>query len=229
MARLTLPPTVRRKAAAPVAGSSAGSINISSPGTDSTPGSVSILDVESNKTHYVRLSARDSAVVFDALANGGNIEIHGADARASGSETIQIVASGPAGGGNITVSAIQNLSIINAQLNANGAGSLPGGTITLNGVNVYVLNSLLTASSASGQAGRIALNGSSSVSALNSILQTLGVTAGGNSGIYISAPTVNLAGTTLIPGPTGAAQIYANTFTPPASGAGTYVQHPFGP
>ncbi|MCX6900674.1 MAG: FecR family protein [Verrucomicrobia bacterium] len=219
-------PTVANGA---VAGSSAGSINISSPGTDSTPGNVTILDVESNKTHYVRLSARDSAVVFDALNNGGNIEIHGADARASGNETVQIVASGPAGGGNITISAIQNLSIINAQLNANGAGSLPGGTITLNGVNVYVLNSLLTASSALGQAGRIALNGSSSVSALNSILQTLGMTAAGNSGIYISAPTVNLAGTTLIPGPTGAAQIYANTFTPPASGAGTYVQHPFGP
>ncbi|OHE82661.1 MAG: hypothetical protein A2107_04740 [Verrucomicrobia bacterium GWF2_62_7] len=209
-----------------VIGSSAGSINIASPGDASTPGNVTILDVESNKTHYVRLSARDSAVVFDALSNGGNIEIHGADARASGNETIQIVASGPAGGGNITISAIQNLSVINAQLNANGAGSLPGGTIILNAQNLLVQNSFLTASSALGQAGRIEMNGSSSISALNSILQTLGATASGNSGIFISAPSVNLAGTTLNPGPTGSAQIFANTLVnPPASGS--YVLNPF--
>ncbi|MFA6563561.1 MAG: hypothetical protein WCV00_16770 [Verrucomicrobiia bacterium] len=183
----------------------AGSIHIQSPGTDSTPGNVTILDVESNRTHYVRLSARDSAVVFDALANGGNIDIHGADGRARGSETIQITASGPSGG-NITISAIQNLSIINAQLNA-------GGTLSLNGQNILVQNSLLTAA-------LISISASSSASVLNSMLQA-------SSGINISAPTVNLAGTTLNPGLSGSAQIYANSLVnPPASG--NYVLNPFG-
>ena len=201
---------------------SAGSIQIQSPGTDSTPGNVTVVDVDSNKTHYIRLSAQDSAAVFNALANGGNIDIHGADGRASGNENIQIVASGPAGGGTITMSTVQNLSVINAQLNANGAGSLPGGSINLSAQNIYILNSLLTASSASGPAGQITISGNISASILNSILQTLGSTGGG---ITISSPTVNLAGTTLKPGPSGTAQIYANTFTAPASGS--YVLHQF--
>lgn len=205
-------PTVANGA---VSGSSAGNINIQSPGSGATPGSIT---VSADSTHYVRLSAHDSALVFDTLANGGNVDIHGAGSRASGSETIQITANGPAGGGVIAITAVQNLNVINAQLNANGAGSLPGGTISLNAPNVTVLNSLLTASSASGQAGRIDISGSN-INVLNSILQTLGVTAGPNSGIYISAPSVNLAGTTLNPGPTGAAQIHATTFTPPTSGS----------
>jgi hypothetical protein len=213
-------PTVANGA---VSGSSAGNIQIQSPGSSSTPGSIT---VSADSTHYVRLSAHDSALVFDTLANGGNVDIHGAGSRASGSETIQISANGPAGGGLIAMTAVQNLSVINAQLNANGAGSLPGGTINLTAPNVLVMNSLLSASSVSGQAGRIDINGSN-INVLNSILQTLGATAGVNSGIYISGPVVNLAGTTLNPGPTGTAKIYANTFTPPASAPSTYVQLPF--
>ncbi|MBI5685786.1 MAG: FecR domain-containing protein [Verrucomicrobia bacterium] len=182
-----------------VAGVSAGSIQVLSPGTATEAGNVAI---NADATHYVRLSAQDSAVVFDTLANGGNIEIHGAAGRASGNETVQITASGPSGAGNITISAIQNLSIINAQLNA-------GGTLTLNGRNILVQNSLLAAA-------LISINATARADILNSMLQA--------SGISIRAPIVDLAGTTL----SSAAQIYANTIVnPPASG--TYSQLPYAP
>ncbi len=204
-------------------GTTAGSIQVISEGTASAAGQV-VVNNESS-TGYIRLSAQDSATVLGALTGGGDINIVGAP-RSSGSETVQIVANGPAGGGTIAITAIQNLSVINAQLNANGAGSLPGGTIALAAQNVLVQNSFLTASSASGAAGLITITGYTSASVLNSILQTLGATAGSSSGICISAPTVNLAGTTLNNGPTGAAKIYANTLVnPPSSGA--YVLNPY--
>jgi hypothetical protein len=183
----------------PATGGTAGGIQVQSPGSLSQGGNVSIT---ADATHYVRLSAHDSAIVFDALNNGGNIEIHGASGRASGNETVRITAGGPTGTGNITISAIQNLSVINAQLNA-------GGTLSLNGKNILVQNSLLTAA-------LINIAATTRADILNSILQA--------SGINVHAPTVDFAGSTL----SSQAQVYANTVVnPPASG--TYVQHPYSP
>ncbi|MBI5819561.1 MAG: FecR domain-containing protein [Verrucomicrobia bacterium] len=196
-------------------GTTAGSIQVISEGTASTAGQV-VVNNESS-TGYIRLSAQDSATVLGALTSGGDINIVGAP-RSSGSENVQITAGGPMGGGNITITAVQNLNIINAQLN--------GGNIALTANNVNINRSLLSAGSVSGPAGRIFITGYSSASVLNSILQILGTTAGSGSGIYISSPTVNLAGTALKPGPTGSAQIYANTLVnPPASGS--YVLNPY--
>ena len=196
-------------------GDTAGSIQVASEGTASTAGQV-VVNTESS-TGYIRLSAQDSATVFNALTSGGDIDILGAP-RSSGNENVQITAGGPMGTGSITITAVQNLNIINAQLNA--------GNIALAANNVNINSSLLSAGSASGAAGRIFVTGYSSASILNSILQILGTTAGSGSGIYISSPTVNLAGTALKPGPTGSAQIYANTLVnPPASGS--YVLNPY--
>ena len=179
-------------------GQTAGNISVVSPGTASTPGNVTIT---ADATHYVRLSAQDSATVFNALSTGGNIDILGAP-RGSGSENIQIVASGPTGGGNISITAVQNLSVINAQLNA-------GGTINLSGQNVLVQNSSLIA-------GLISINAYSSASILSSILTA--------PYINIYSPTVDFTGSTL----NGNAQVYANNVThQPASG--TITLHPYHP
>ncbi len=180
-------------------GETAGNISVVSSSGGSTPGNVTIA---ADATHYVRLSAQDSATVFNALSTGGNIDILGASGRTSGNETVQIIANGPAGGGNISIAAVQNLCVINAQLNASGA-------INLSGQNVLVQNSTLIA-------GLISINAYSSASILSSILTA--------PYINVYSPTVDFAGSTL----NGNAQVYANNVThQPASG--TITLHPYQP
>ena len=181
-------------------GPTAGTINVQASSPSSTSGNVTIAN---NDTHFVRLSAQDSATVFNALSTGGNIDIIGASGRSSGNETVQIVASGPAGSGNIAITAAQDLNIVNAQLNASGNISLvaiqnlsainaqlnASGAINLQGQNVLVQNSALTAA-------LISINAYSSASILNSILTA--------PYINIYSPTVDFTGSTL----NGNAQVY---------------------
>jgi hypothetical protein len=154
-------------------------------------------------TDYVRLSAQDGLSVLNGLTQPGEIQIIGADRGANG-KTINIVASGAAGGGSIVASATQAITIHNARLSADATGTLPAGIVHLAARDITINNSIISASSVGGVAGRINIYGdvaSGAVNVLNSSLTTAGATAGANSGIYIKGNTVNLAGTTLNPGP----------------------------
>ena len=171
-------------------GETAGNISVVSSSGGSTPGNVTIA---ADAAHYVRLSAQDSATVFNALSTGGNIDIIGASGRSSGNETVQIVANGPAGGGNIAITAAQDLNIVNAQLNASGNISLvaiqtlsainarlnASGIINLAANNLNLQNSTLTAA----QIWLIANNQATAYSCNFVSPQT-----------FVYAPSVNLLG-----------------------------------
>jgi FecR protein len=180
-------------------GQTAGSIQVTSEGTKYQAGSVSMQVNSSPGTGYIQLSAQDSATVLNALPQGGDIDIIGASGRASGKETVQINATGPNGGGDISIAAIQNLSVINARLNA-------GNSINLSGQNVLVQNSALIAGNT------ISINAVSYANILYSYLNA--------PNINIHATTVDFTGSTLV----GNAQVYANNVSHnPASG--TYTLH----
>jgi len=212
-------------------GATAGSIHVASQGTASAAGSVAMN--ASSPSGYIRLSAQDSATIFNALTANGNADILGAP-RTVGNETIQILAGGPTDAGKISIAAIQALNIVNAQLNASAASgsAYAGGFLRLQAPSILVQNSGLYANGgSSGIAGRIELGGfaSTSVSVLNSMLSTMGFSAGlvpaagatfNTSGIYISGASVNLGGSTLVPGPTAIVHVYTDHFgSLPSSGA----------
>jgi hypothetical protein len=170
----------------------AGRIDVSSPGTATELGQVTLDAAEG----YIRLSAQATTEVLDGLT-GGRIEIMGVSA-GEGAKSVNITAGG------ITLAAAEAIFLQHARLSADAAGNAAAGTVHLAARNITIHNSIISASSAGGVAGRINIYGdvaSGAVSVLNSSLTTAGATAGASSGIYIKASTVDLAGTVLNPGP----------------------------
>ena len=169
------------------------SINVKSEGSDGVPGHIQLQAT----TGYVRLNAQQAVAVLGALP-AGTIEITGSEYydAASGQmqKTVVLDASGNYGGGRIDLAAASLIQMTHARLLADGPGSLPGGTIHLEAPNIFINNSILSASSVSGMAGRIDILGSMSgvVTINNSSLLTGGAMAGSQSGIFITGGTVNL-------------------------------------
>jgi FecR protein len=189
-------------------------INVRSEGDDGAPGHIQLQAT----TGYVRLNARQAAVVLTALP-AGTIEITGGEYydAASGQmkKTAVLDATGNYGGGRIDLTAASLIQMTHAHLLADGPGSLPGGTIHLEAPSILINNSILSASSVSGMAGRIDILGSLSgvVTINNSSLTTGGALAGSQSGIFITGGTVNLDSYTISHINSGPAQAVITTHT----------------
>jgi len=169
------------------------SIRLQAEGAYGVPGNIKLQAT----TGYVRLNAQQTAAVLGALP-AGTIEITGGEyydlTDAQVKKTVVLDASGNYGGGRIDLIAATEIQMTHARLNADGPAGLPAGTIHIEAPTITINNSILSASSVSGMAGRIDILGSMSgvVTINNSMLTTAGGSAGAQSGIFITGGTVYL-------------------------------------
>ncbi len=174
------------------------SINLRAEGKDDVPGHIQL----EATTGYVRLNAQEALAVLGALP-AGTIEITGNEyydaTEARMKKTAVLDASGNYGGGRIDLTASSLIQMTHAHLIADAAGSFAAGTIRLEAPSILINNSILSASSAAGAAGRIEIAGAMSgvVTINNSSLLATGASASSLSGIYITGGTVNIDSYTL--------------------------------